>query len=123
MSSEQLFNATLQELQYKITGKEINAQTIMVILRIAMEMVETTQLKGTEQKILVERLVRQVVLGASLDEITEKLLLDMFDKGVIGQTIDFIILATKGEININIAKVVVSTCWPTCLKLGESITK
>ena len=36
MSSEQLFNATLQELQYKITGKEINAQTIMVILRIAM---------------------------------------------------------------------------------------
>ena len=44
------FTVSLKTLKEKIGDMEINADTIMQVLRFAMEVVEATQLKGEDQK-------------------------------------------------------------------------
>ena len=45
-----VFKTSMKALKEKIGHTEINAQTVITILRFAMEVVETTQLKGEAQK-------------------------------------------------------------------------
>jgi predicted nucleic acid-binding protein len=56
-----VFKSSMKTLKEKIGNTEINAQTIITILRFSMEVVEATQLKGEAQKELAIKLVRQVV--------------------------------------------------------------
>ena len=66
-----------------------------------MEIVEASQVKGNEQK-TVEKIVRQVVVIAPISDEKEKLLLDMIDEGVVGEVIELVVSATKGELNVNL---------------------
>ena len=63
-----VFKTSLNALKEKIGTTEINAQTIITILRFAMEVVEATQLKGAAQKELAIKLVRQIVLEAPISD-------------------------------------------------------
>ena len=109
------------ELKSKIGNIEINAETIIDVLRFSMEIVETTQLKGVAQKKLALELVRQVVVEAPISDDKEKLLLDMIDKGILGNTVDLIVLASRGGLDINLAAETavgcISVCFPYCLSL------
>ena len=69
-----VFESKLKELKERIGEMEINAETIVTVLRFAMEVVRTTQLKGDAQKTLVEKLVKQVVVDAPISD-DKKLLL------------------------------------------------
>ena len=82
-----------------------------------MEIVEASALKGVEQKILVEKLVKKVVKDAPIADDKEKLLLDMIDEGIVGDVIDLVISATRGEIDINTVQKVALNC---CLSLLKS---
>ena len=62
-----------------------------------MEVVEATQLKGEDQKKLAIKLVREVVVEAPITDEKEKLLLDLIDQGVLGNTVELIVQASKGE--------------------------
>ena len=95
---------------------DINAENIVTVLRFAMEVVEATQLKGEAQKTLVEKLVRQVVIDAPITDDKEKLLLDMVDNGVVGNMADLVVSASKGEVDINSAVKVASTCCLSFMK-------
>ena len=85
-------------------------ETITVILHIAMEVVEASNLKGPAQKRLVERLVRQVIVDAPIADEKEKLLVDMVDQNIIGSIIELVVSATRGELNINAIQQVAKTC-------------
>ena len=111
-----VFEASLNELKEKIGGMDINAENIVTVLRFAMEVVEATQLKGEAQKTLVEKLVRQVVIDAPITDDKEKLLLDMVDNGVVGNMADLVVSASKGEVDINSAVKVASTCCLSFMK-------
>ena len=50
----------------------------------------------------------------------EKLLLDMIDQNVIENTIDLIVAATRGELDINSVQEVVKTC---CLPFVSKLVK
>ena len=63
-----VFESSLKELKERIGEMEINAETIVTVLRFAMEVVEATQLKGDAQKTLVEKLVKQVVVDAPISD-------------------------------------------------------
>ena len=52
---DELFNESLQELKGRIVDKEVNAATLMIILRVSMEIVEATRLKGADQKELAKK--------------------------------------------------------------------
>ena len=79
---------------------------------MAMELVEASQVKGEEQKRLVTEVVRKIVVDAPISDDKEKLLLDMIDQGVVGNVIELVVSATKGEINVNAAKkAAAGCCW------------
>jgi hypothetical protein len=113
MSTEtNMFENCMNALKEKIAGIEVNAETIISVLKFAMEIVETTTLKGKAQNEMVNKLVKQVVKEAPIADDKEKLLLDMIDNGILTQTIDLVVDASKGEVNVNsAAKVAVGCCW------------
>ena len=53
---------------------------------------------------------RKIVAEVISDE-KEKLLLDMLKEGVVASTIDLVVAASRGQLNINKVKKVVMTCW------------
>ena len=113
------YDNCLAKLQTNLESKGIviTSKTITIVIKIAMEIVEASALKGVEQKILVEKLVKKVVKDAPIADDKEKLLLDMIDEGIVGDVIDLVISATRGEIDINTVQKVAVNC---CLALIKS---
>ena len=118
MAQNAVFHQAKSELDKRIGDMEINPDTICDVLRFAMEVVEATQLKGAEQKTLVLKLVRQVVVEAPISDEKEKLLLDLIDKGVLSGTVELSVMASKGEFDINKAIDIGKGCVATCCKLS-----
>lgn len=111
-SEEQLvFNKAINILKDKLKQKDISVENVMIIVRNAMEVVESTQVKGEQQKYLAVNLIKKVVVDAPISDEKEKLLLDMLKEGVIGSTIDLVVAASRGQLNINKVQEVVMTCW------------
>jgi len=114
--SDETYTQSFNVLKHRIKHMEVNAQNLMIIMRYAMEIVELTQLKGEEQKQLVLRLLKQVVIDAPISDDKEKLCLDMINNGVLGQSIDLLVDATQGNININNAVELAQNCFCTVFK-------
>jgi len=107
------FDASLRKLNTELASRDIviTSKTITTVIQISMEIVEATALKGKEQKKLVEKLVTKSVKDAPITEEKRKLLLSMIDEGIVGDVIDLVVSATKGELDVNaIEKVAVGCC-------------
>ena len=107
------FDTSLQKLNETLRSRniEITSKTITTVIKICMEIAEATKLKGNEQKVLVERLIKKVVKDAPISDEKEKLLLDMVGEGVVGDVIDLVVSATKGELDVNaVEKAAVGCC-------------
>ena len=111
--SEQLFESSMKLLKEKLVDVVIDNETIMTVLRYAMEIVELTELKGKDQKDFAIRLVRQVVVDAPISDDREKLLLDIIDSNIIGNTVDLVVDASRGKVDINSVVKVGQTCCQT----------
>ena len=94
-------------------AKEIGVKksTLALIIKFVMEAVEDTPLKGAEQKDYALRLIRSLVLELAEGEEKEYLLIAL-DSGSVADTIDLIVAATRGELNVNM---VVETAATSCL--------
>jgi regulator of RNase E activity RraB len=103
-------------LRNKMGDIEVNAENIMTILKFTMEVVELTTLKGEAQKVLCVKLIREVVVEAPIADEKEKFLLDMIDNGTVGNTIDLIVGASRGEIDINTVTQVGTNCCLAFMK-------
>ena len=116
------FDTSLKKLNSALAsrGIEITSKTITTVIKISMEIVEATNLKGVEQKKLVEKLVRKVVKDAPITDEKEKLLLDMIDEGVVGDVVDLVVAATNGEVNVNAAEQAAVGCCLAILKSRQS---
>ena len=116
------FDTSLKKLNSALAsrGIEITSKTITTVIKISMEIVEATNLKGVEQKKLVEKLVRKVVKDAPIADEKEKLLLDMIDEGVVGDVVDLVVAATNGEVNVNAAEQAAVGCCLAILKSRQS---
>lgn len=117
---EVVFNSCLKKIKITIGTTEINAKNIMYVVKIAMEVVETTKVKGSAQKVLVNKLVGKLVVDAPISDTKEKLLLDILDEGIVDEVIDLVVSASKGELNLNAAKEVATSC---CLGLFKNKCK
>jgi hypothetical protein len=113
------FDTSFKKLNEELESRniEITPGSITIVIKICMEIAEATRLKGKEQKVLVERLVKKVVKDAPITDEKEKLLLDMIEEGVVGDVIDLVISATKGELDINAVEKAAVGC---CLALLKS---
>lgn len=109
-----IFENCYEELKKKTANLEITPQNVIKVLRFAMEIVEASEAKGEEQKKLVEKLVKQVVVDAPISDDKEKLLLNMIDEGILGDMATLVVSATKGELNINAMAEVAGVCCKSC---------
>ena len=113
-------------LKDRIGLTKITANTIHVILKEAMELVEELNIPGSEKKDNVIEVVKCLV-NDLVDNVEEKkLIMDIIDNNVLENTMDLIIKATKGEININNKKTQIQlvTCFSITLRaIATLITK
>ena len=114
--AEEDYDECRKQLLDKIGKLEINTQTVIAILKMAMEVVEATQLKGKAQKELCIKLVKDIVIAAPLTGSQETLILNMIDSGVLNNTIDLVIDATQGKLDINAAVGVATGCCAAFMK-------
>ena len=112
------YDSALLKLQSTLKERniEVSSKTITQIVKIAMEIVEATKLKGKEQKVLVERIVRKIVNDSTLEESKKSIVISMLDEGIVGDVIDLVISATKGELDINTVEEVATGCCLAFLK-------
>ena len=112
------YDAALMKLQSTLKDRniEVSPKTITQIVKIAMEIVEATKLKGKEQKVLVERIVRKIVNDSPLEESKKSIVISMLDEGIVGDVIDLVVSATKGELDINTVEEVATGCCLAFLK-------
>ena len=112
------YDAALLKLQSTLKERniEVSSKTITQIVKIAMEIVEATKLKGKEQKVLVERIVRKIVNDSPLEESKKSIVISMLDEGIVGDVIDLVVSATKGELDINSVEKVATGCCLAFLK-------
>lgn len=115
MADNIIFTNAKLELVKRIGDMEINTTTIINVLRFSMEVVEATTLKGKAQSELAQKLVREIVVEAPISDDKEKLLLDMIDQGVLSNTIELIVQASNGELDLNtVMEVGAGCCLPLC---------
>ena len=118
------FDASLRKLNGELASRDIviTSKTITTVIQISMEIVEATELKGEEQKKLVEKLVTKSVKDAPITEEKRKLLLSMIDEGIVGDVIDLVVSATKGELDVNAIEQVAVGCCLSVLKSRKGKT-
>jgi hypothetical protein len=99
----------------------ITPDTIIGVLALAMQAMESTKLKGVEKRDAVIRIVRQAVIDAPIPDATEALLLEMVEDGIVGSVIDIVVSAARGELHLNasldVGKILCSTLGPLAIKL------
>ena len=113
-----LYNSCLEKAKKRI--KDLNfdvaVTTITQVVKIVMEIVEATKLKGIEQNSLVTKIVRQIVVDAPISDNKEKLLLDLIDEQIMGDVVDLVVSASKGQLEINATAQVAANCCLAFLK-------
>ena len=98
--TENIYNACYKTLKSKISVIKIRASTLHLLIKYVMEEIENTPLKGTEQKEMSLKLIRELIIDLTDNE-DEEILLKLLDNGSISNMIDLIVDATKGKLNIN----------------------
>ena len=118
-----IFEDAIKTLNKKIGRRVLTPQYLMIVVKYAMEIVEAIDMKGSEQREFVIDLLKRVVIDAPLNKEYEQICLDMINSGAIGQTIDLIIDATHGRINVNHVEDLAVSCCFSFLGLGKNKRK
>ena len=98
-------------------GIALSPSTVMQVLRIAMEAVEGSPIKGEEQKELAVKIILELVEGAELPDEHKFLIKSIAEGGLMNDTIDLVIEATKGELDINKATKVAKGCFARWMRV------
>ena len=100
-TKEKHIETARKDFEFKITSLTITPDTIVTVLQYAMEAVEVTTLTGAEKKKAVMDIVRKAVVDAPMEDHMEKILIEMIDDGIVSHTIDIIVSASRGNVNLN----------------------
>ena len=94
----------IEKLKEKIGSTKISSQTIHIVLKEAMELVEELNIPGSVKKDNVIKIVKTLVLDLTEIEYEEKLILSIIDNNILENTMDLVIKASRGELNLNCRK-------------------
>ena len=113
--TEDLLNSVLDKVKKNLHDIGVKPSTLPKIIQFVMEAIEDTPTKGPAQKKFALK-----VIGSLIEEIHEsdekKLLQETFKSGGIEGTIELVVSASKGDLNINqVLDVAVNNCiFPVC---------
>lgn len=90
----------MTEIKLLIGDIGISSSTLAIVIKYTMEIIENTPLKGREQLDMAMRIIGDLI--EELPESSEKKFLKQTHKnGGVQNTIELVVQATKGEINVN----------------------
>jgi hypothetical protein len=114
--ADEAIRAVTTEVKEKLADMGLSPGTLHIVIRYVMEAVEKTPTKGKAQKDFALRVIDELV--EELPPSGEKTLLETLSQnGGIGNTIDLVIAATKGELDINnVVDVVANNCLLGCIQ-------
>lgn len=111
-----IYQTCLSTLRIKIKEMEINEKSIMNIVVFAMEIIEKNVItKNINKKEFALKIIQKVVEEATLPNTqTQLTLLLLLNSGIVSNTIDLLIDATHGNIDINKIQKSCWQCFFTC---------
>ena len=117
--TEEKIAGIISDLKTSWGEKKISASTIHLVLKECMEIVENFNNTGVEKKEYVITIIKKVVKDLVENEEEERIILALIDKKVLENTMDLIILASKGKFNINNKKTQkkIVSCFKTTIPL------
>tara|TARA_B100001564_G_scaffold358742_2_gene378245 strand:+ start:498 stop:926 length:429 start_codon:yes stop_codon:yes gene_type:complete len=107
---DKLEEKVMNQVKEQLKNTEINMPNVMKIVKITMEVIELTEVKGEKQKDLAVKVVKKIVSGAPIVDDQKKSIIQMIDGEVLSSTIDLIVAASKGQLNINVVKKAATGC-------------
>lgn len=94
------YNKIVSEIKGKIQSIGISKNTLHTFIQIVIETVEKTQLSGKEKKQLSMKIMNHLVeLIPHNDD--KEFILELIHNGTISNMIDLVILASRGQVNLN----------------------
>jgi len=101
VENSELIVSLVSSVKDRIGLDKLTSNTIHIVLKETMELVEELNIPGSEKRDNVVRVVKVLVEDLVNDGNEKQLILDIIENNVLENTIDLIIKASKGEININ----------------------
>ena len=92
----------IQKGTITLLGELEDDSKIFQYLKIIIESIEKENFKGKEKKELSLRILRGIIDSSKLDEAKKIYSLSLIDNGVISNSIDIIISAASGDLEINL---------------------
>ena len=89
------------KLKEKFEIEKIKSDTIHILIKETLELVEEIKVNGSEKKEIVIAIIKELIDDLVEDEKDKELINEMLNKEIISNTIDLIILASKGKLNLN----------------------
>ena len=102
-SSEQI-PIIVSIIKDKVGLDKLDSKTIHIILKEAIEMVDELNIPGSEKHDNVIQIIKVLVEDLVDDSNEKRLILDIVENKIFENTMDLIIQASKGELNINNVK-------------------
>lgn len=122
-AAEDLVVKGLHEVKEKLGDIGIKSSTMHLVIKHVMETVENFPTTGSARRSLALRIIKDLV--GELPESSEKnFILETLNNGLVADTIDLIIAATRGNLAVNIVEDVALSCIPGCIKyIREKLAK
>jgi len=119
MSLEHRKNVVVEKVRVEMGKRNISISksTIIGIMRITMEVIENEPVKGKTQKELAISVVGDIVDNSSMDDESKRICRIIIDTGVLSDTIDTVVDATRGRLNINKVRSLSARCCEACTRI------
>jgi hypothetical protein len=108
----ELYQTFSNKINEKMKEVGIKPSTLHILIKYLIEEIETMPVKGVLQKQLALRLINELINNLSDDNPDKQILRSLYDSESISNTIELVVSASKGQININ----TVESCICSCIK-------
>jgi len=113
-ATEKFVHKGIEEVKKKLADIGIKSSTMHLVIKYVIEAVEKFPTTGPARKDLALRIIKDLV-GELPDSSEKEFILETLNNGLVADTIDLIISASKGDLAINVLQDVVFTCIPSCI--------
>ncbi len=109
--ADELFVNASKEITKKMAETGITVKTLHILIKYVMEAAEQSPLKGKDQKQFALRLIKELIDNMPDSNSEKFVLLNLYESESISNTIELVVSASKGELNLN----KVGSCIWSCI--------
>jgi hypothetical protein len=108
------FDELFEKLEKRISPLKLSPATLVSIIQSCIELVELSNKKGPEKKVLVIVMVETLIDDSDLPNEDYNFMKELVKNGTLSDTIDLVISASRGKLGLNDIDEVVETACSCC---------